>query len=217
MIRNLIFLGAPGSGKGSTALEISTKYDIEHISTGEIFRNEIKNKTPLGLKVAEIVNDGKYVPDELTNQIVLKKLKELKQENKKFILDGYPRTLNQAMFLSSVLDEKILAVLLEVPTNLIIERLSFRRICPICKSIYHLKYNPSKKGEFCENHLENLTKIEARQDDSEESIKKRLKIYNEETKPMIDYYKKNQSLVVINSEESVKKVASLVIKKVFND
>lgn len=216
MIKNLIFLGAPGSGKGSTAAKLSSLYNIEHISTGEIFRQEIENQTELGKKFSKIVDNGDYVPDELTNEIVLKKLKNLKLLNKKFILDGYPRTINQAKFLKEVFEEEIYAVFLDLPTNLIIERLVFRRICPTCKEIYNLKNKPSNNGEFCQNHLENPTKLISRKDDSEEAIKKRLKIYNELTKPIIDFYKNENLLFEIKSLGSIAEVANLVKEKVFD-
>lgn len=216
MIKNLIFLGAPGSGKGSTAAKLSSLYNIEHISTGEIFRQEIENQTELGKKFSKIVDNGDYVPDELTNEIVLKKLKNLKLLNKKFILDGYPRTINQAKFLKEVFEEDIYAVFLDLPTNLIIERLVFRRICPTCKEIYNLKNKPSNNGEFCQNHLENPTKLISRKDDSEEAIKKRLKIYNELTKPIIDFYKNENLLFEIKSLGSIAEVANLVKEKVFD-
>lgn len=216
MIKNLIFLGAPGSGKGSTAAKLSSLYNIEHISTGEIFRQEIENQTELGKKFSKIVDNGDYVPDELTNEIVLKKLKNLKLLNKKFILDGYPRTINQAKFLKEVFEEDIYVVFLDLPTNLIIERLVFRRICPTCKEIYNLKNKPSNNGEFCQNHLENPTKLISRKDDSEEAIKKRLKIYNELTKPIIDFYKNENLLFEIKSLGSIAEVANLVKEKVFD-
>ncbi|WP_246004292.1 adenylate kinase family protein [Mycoplasma todarodis] len=144
MINKFIFLGPPGVGKGTLASKLSETKGIKHISTGDIFRAEIKNKTDLGLKVIDITSRGEYVPDEITNEIVKNVLESKEIQESGFLLDGYPRTINQAEFLIKEDLQPQKAILLEAPTEVIVERLSGRRACQKCKQNYHIKYNNSK-------------------------------------------------------------------------
>lgn len=205
MINNLIFLGAPGVGKGTVAQVIAKEYGFVHLSTGEIFREAIRNETDLGKQLKNIVEQGLYVPDEITNAIVENKIKELNSKNQKFILDGYPRTINQAEFLEKLENHNISsAILLEAPKDVIIQRLSKRRYCPLCKTTYHLEFKPSKKGLNCENDDELLLQ---REDDQEDAIIKRLEVYEEKTKVLIDFYKNKNILKTFEAIDTPENLA----------
>lgn len=208
---NLIFLGAPGVGKGTVASIIANLTDLEHVSTGNIFRNEIKNKTELGLKVQEIVTTGGYVPDEITNKIVKNKIDETIKTNTKIILDGFPRTIDQAKFLETIENFDYKVVELYAPESVILERLSGRRTCSKCSIGYHVKFKPSSKGDKCENCGGDL---EQRKDDQPSSIIKRLEIYNEQTNPLIDYFKNANRLIVVEAIDAPENVADSVLKKI---
>lgn len=208
---NLIFLGAPGVGKGTVASIIANLTDLEHVSTGNIFRNEIKNKTELGLKVQEIVTTGGYVPDEITNRIVKNKIDETIKTNTKIILDGFPRTIDQAKFLETIENFDYKVIELYAPESVILERLSGRRTCSKCSFGYHVKFKPSSKGDKCENCGGDL---EQRKDDQPSSIIKRLEIYNEQTNPLIDYFKNANRLIVVEAIDAPENVADSVLKKI---
>lgn len=195
----LILLGSPGVGKGTYTQELVKDLNIVQISTGDIFRENIKSKTVLGQKVENYLSTGKLVPDELVIEIVRERLKE-KDCQKGFILDGFPRTLRQAEALDKI--TKIDLVLnFKADHQVIIDRLSGRRICRSCKWIYHLKNSPTKIDGQCDK-CEGETFH--RPDDFPEAIQKRLSVYETETAPLIDYYKKKGLLreVVVNEEFS---------------
>lgn len=198
--KNFIFLGAPGAGKGTLAQEISKIWDIIHVSTGEIFRENVRNQTKLGLELKQIIEQGGYVDDKITNAIVANKLNDLAVEQKNFILDGYPRTLDQAQFLDNNNNKIDLVILLEASNEIILERLSNRRYCPTCQATYHLINKVSKLGDKCEN---DSTVLQQRKDDLPEAIVKRLKIYEEQTKPLIDFYKEKNILVSIAANGTI--------------
>ncbi|WP_027334990.1 adenylate kinase family protein [Mycoplasmopsis felifaucium] len=185
-LNNMVFMGPPGVGKGTVAAIIANETGIIHLSTGNIFRQEIASKSNLGLQVAKIVETGGYVPDEITNEIVKKKLTSLINENHLVILDGYPRTLAQVKFLDSIEGFKYDVIELNAPEELILERLSGRRFCPECKASFHVSFMPSTKGNICDKCGAELM---TRKDDSVESIKKRQEIYQAETQPLLDHYK----------------------------
>jgi len=184
MIKNFIFLGAPGVGKGTIASLVSGEKGLVHISTGEIFRKEIREQTDLGKQVTSILDSGKYVPDNITNAIVKKAIETKEAKTKGFILDGYPRTIVQADFLNS-LGINATAVLLDASDETILSRLSGRN--------------------------------SGRADDNPEVIKTRLKVYNENTAPLIDYYKEKKLLVTINVEGTIESNFKKVKEKLFND
>ncbi|VEU76211.1 adenylate kinase family protein [Mycoplasmopsis columboralis] len=209
--QNLIFMGQPGVGKGTVANILTKISPLKHVSTGNIFREEIANKTELGLQVEQIVTTGGYVPDSITNSIVLNAINKLQQNNDKFILDGYPRTIEQANFLASLKDLEFVAIELVAPENVILERLSGRRSCPKCKSGYHVKFQPPKVAETCDLDGETLI---TRKDDQPEAIKLRLDIYNKQTSPLIEYYQQKGMLIRIEAVETPEVIAKKVLEKI---
>ncbi|EIE42392.1 adenylate kinase [Mycoplasmopsis canis UFG4] len=208
---NLIFMGEPGAGKGTVAGIIAQETNLIHLSTGNIFRNEIKNKTELGKKVEFYVHSGGYVPDEVTNEIVLNAITKLKNEGKYFILDGFPRTIAQAEFLRNQKDFDFKTIQLTVPHEVIIERLSGRRMCSQCGAGYHVKFQPSKIEGVCDIDGSSLI---TREDDNPEKIKNRLKIYQEQTQPLLKYYEEKDELISIVALEDPNTVAKKVLEKI---
>ena len=184
----IIMLGAPGAGKGTQAKMLAAKYGIPHISTGDIFRANIKNGTPLGEKAKEYMDKGLLVPDELVVDLVIDRFKNPDCE-KGYILDGFPRTIPQAKALSEALekigDKVDFAINVEVPDENIIRRMSGRRACVGCGATYHIKYNPTKVENICDVCGKELI---LRDDDKPETVEKRLNVYHEQTQPLIAYY-----------------------------
>lgn len=205
---NMIYLGAPGVGKGTIASVVAKKQGVIHLSTGNLFRNEIAQATPLGLQIKALVEGGSYVDDSITNQLVLQATTKLIESNHSFILDGYPRTLNQAEFLKNNV-QITQAILLDAPQDVILERLSGRRNCPTCNRNYHIKFSPSKNGLYCED---DQTLLIQRKDDLPQSIIKRLKTYETQTLPLIKYYKDANLLSTYNANQSPEKTAQQIIK-----
>lgn len=201
----LIFFGAPGAGKGTVAKIISEKDNIIQISTGDLFRDNIKNKTILGKKVSSILDAGNLVPDDLTISIVKDRIQHQDCKNG-YILDGFPRTLNQAKEWDKI-DPVDKAVYFDITDEDVKKRLGGRRICPKCGAIYNIYSNKSKKEGFCDNDNETLI---TRKDDQIDAIENRLKVYHEQTKPLIKYYGKLNKLATIDSsvspEESYKQI-----------
>ena len=186
---NIVMMGAQGTGKGTVAGLLKERLDIPHISTGEIFRKNIEEGTELGKKVVSYTNEGKLVPDEITNEMVRNRLNEPDCRNG-FILDGYPRNLSQAKKLDEILKEKHenvnLVVHLFTPVDEIVERVLARRECPKCKTIYNMIINKPKEGEICDKCG---VKLEKRADDTEEKLKRRLDIFFTETQPVMEFYR----------------------------
>ncbi|WP_292485655.1 adenylate kinase [Methanohalobium sp.] len=203
---NIVLFGPPGAGKGTQAKELSEFYNIPHISTGDILRENVKNETELGSKAKEYMDKGELVPDEVLIGIIKNRLVEPDCENG-YILDGYPRTVNQADALEDILNklEKPLEVVLniEVPEGELITRLSGRRICSNCGANYHLKFSPPENDGICDVCG---GKLYQRDDDKEEVIKQRLDTYNNQTAPLIDYYKRKDILVNIDGTGNVEDV-----------
>lgn len=185
----IIMLGAPGAGKGTHAGKISEKYGIPHISTGDIFRENIKNGTELGKKAKSYMDAGDLVPDELTCDLVVDRIHQDDAKNG-YILDGFPRTIPQAEALTKALaenGEKIdFAIEVDLPDQAIIDRMSGRRVCS-CGATYHIKNIPPKVEGICDKCGKELV---IRKDDEPETVKKRLEVYHEQTAPLIEYYKK---------------------------
>lgn len=196
----ILILGAPGAGKGTQAANLSVKLKIPHISTGDIFRSNIKAGTPLGKKVKEIIDNGGLVPDEITIEIVKDRLCQEDCSNG-FILDGFPRTIPQAEGLDLILAQmgtKLDYVLnIVVTDDVIIRRLSGRRICPDCNMGYHIDHMPPLKEGICDNCG---AKLIQREDDSEETVISRLKTYHDQTEPLIDFYKKKGILADVTGQ-----------------
>ena len=194
---NLIFLGPPGAGKGTQAQRICWEFGIAQISTGDLLRSNISKGTPIGIEADKYINDGNLVPDELIIEMIKEELQLTGTYG--YLLDGFPRTLPQAIALDSVMETlngKIDIVLqLDVPNSEILPRLTARRTCPECGKSYHLIYNPPAKEGKCD--IEGATLFQ-RKDDNEETVSNRLKIYENQTLPIIDYYRKKGLLTVIN-------------------
>ena len=208
----IVMLGAPGAGKGTQAKKIAEKYQLPHISTGDIFRANIKNGTELGKKAKTYMDQGLLVPDELVVDLVVDRLK---QEDcaKGYILDGFPRTIPQAEALDAALKaigEKMdYAINVEVPDENIINRMSGRRACVSCGATYHIQYNAPKAEGVCDSCGAELI---LRDDDKAETVKKRLDVYHEQTQPLIDFYKKAGILVDVDGTVDMNEVFNAIVK-----
>lgn len=189
-IMKIIMLGAPGAGKGTQAKMIAQRYGIPHVSTGDIFRANIKNGTKLGAEAKQYMDQGLLVPDELTVKILLDRVA---QEDcaKGYVLDGFPRTIPQAQVLDEALEkqnEKIdYAVNVDVPDENIVKRMSGRRACLKCGATFHIEHIPPKQEGICDSCGSQLV---LRDDDRQETVQNRLKVYHDQTQPLIDYYEK---------------------------
>ncbi len=194
----LIILGAPGSGKGTQAKFIAKDYGIPQISTGDLLRNAIKDGSELGLKVKKVMNTGKLVPDDIVLLLLKERLNQRDCENG-FILDGYPRNLTQAEDLEKITNI-LLVINIEVDHGLVIERITGRRTCKKCGAIFHVKYNPPKDDETCDKCNGSLYQ---RGDDTEETVKKRLLTYKNETIPLIKQYERQGILKTLKSDGTI--------------
>lgn len=208
----IIMLGAPGAGKGTQAKMIAGKYGIPHISTGDIFRSNIKNGTELGKKAKAYMDAGQLVPDELTVELVLDRIK---QDDcvKGYILDGFPRTIPQAKALDAALNdrgEKIeYAIDVAVPDDNIVNRMSGRRACVGCGATYHVVYNPTKEEGVCDACKGSLI---LRDDDKPETVLKRLKVYHDQTQPLIDHYTEKGVLHTVDGTVDINLVFDEIVK-----
>ncbi|MCR5747099.1 MAG: adenylate kinase [Lachnospiraceae bacterium] len=202
----IVMLGAPGAGKGTQADKIAEKYGLPHISTGDIFRKNIKEGTELGKEAKSYIDAGQLVPDELTVRLLLDRVKNDDCKDG-YILDGYPRTIPQAEALDkelTKLNEKIdYAINVDVPDENIVNRMSGRRACLKCGATYHLKYVPPKKEGVCD---ECGAELVIRDDDKPETVKNRLKVYHEQTQPLIEYFEKKGVLHTVDGTIDVEDV-----------
>lgn len=210
-IMKIIMLGAPGAGKGTQAKRIAAKYDIPHISTGDIFRANIKNNTELGQKAKTFMDKGELVPDELVVDLIMDRFKEADCANG-YVLDGFPRTIPQAEALDKALSangEAVdFAINVEVPDENIINRMSGRRACVGCGATYHIVYNPTKVEGVCDACGEKLI---LRDDDQPETVKNRLSVYHEQTQPLIEYYSKKDVLKEVDGTKDMEDVFSDIV------
>lgn len=208
----IIMLGAPGAGKGTQAKRIADKYGVPHISTGDIFRANIKNGTELGKKAKTYMDQGLLVPDELVVDLVVDRVQQADCE-KGYVLDGFPRTIPQAESLDAALaklGEKIdYAIDVDVPDENIIKRMGGRRACVNCGATYHLVYIPTKVEGICDVCGEKLI---LRDDDAPETVKKRLNVYHEQTQPLIDYYSKAGVLREVDGTVDMAVVFDSIVK-----
>ena len=208
----IIMLGAPGAGKGTQAKMIAEKCGIPHISTGDIFRANIKNGTELGAKAKEYMDQGLLVPDELVCDLVVDRIQQADCE-KGYILDGFPRTIPQAEALENALnaiEQKLdYAIDIDVPDENIINRMSGRRACVGCGATYHVLFNPTKVEGKCDVCGESLI---LRDDDKPETVKKRLDVYHTQTQPLIDFYTERKVLVEVDGTQSMDKVFDDIMK-----
>lgn len=208
----IIMLGAPGAGKGTQAKKIAEKYAVPHISTGDIFRANIKNGTELGQKAKTYMDQGLLVPDELTVALVIDRIQADDCKNG-FVLDGFPRTIPQA----EALDEALkglgaamdYAIDVDVPDENIINRMSGRRACLDCGATYHIVTIPTKVEGICDACG---SKVVLREDDKPETVQKRLTVYHDQTQPLIDYYKKEGALVEVDGTQDMEKVFQDIVK-----
>ena len=211
---NIVLLGSPGVGKGTYAKRISKIYDIPQISTGDMFREALKNQTEIGIEAKSYMDKGELVPDEITIKIVEERLKHDDCKNG-FMLDGFPRTIAQANALSEI--SKIDKVLNFVANDeIIIERLSGRRVCSECGNIFHVKNIPPKIEGICDVCDGKLIQ---REDDKPDSIKKRLDVYKNQTAPLIGYYKEKGILAEIDASKPIEKVDEIIsdVKKALEE
>ena len=208
----IIMLGAPGAGKGTQAKMIAEKCGIPHISTGDIFRANIKNGTELGAKAKEYMDKGLLVPDELVCDLVVDRIQQADCE-KGYILDGFPRTIPQAEALEAALnaiEQKLdYAIDIDFPDENIINRMSGRRACVGCGATYHVVFNPTKVEGKCDVCGESLI---LRDDDKPETVKKRLDVYHTQTQPLIDFYSARKVLVEVDGTQSMDKVFEDIMK-----
>ena len=208
----IIMLGAPGAGKGTQAKKIASKYSIPHISTGDIFRANIKNGTELGNKAKTYMDQGLLVPDELVVDLVVDRVNQNDCENG-YVLDGFPRTIPQAEALDKALTEMgqsiDYAINVEVPDENIVQRMSGRRACVSCGATYHIVYAPTKKENICDTCEGELI---LRDDDKPETVQKRLNVYHEQTQPLIDYYTEKNKLVEVDGTIDIEKVFEAIVK-----
>jgi adenylate kinase len=208
----IIMLGAPGAGKGTQAKKIAGKFGIPHISTGDIFRANIKNGTELGKKAKTYMDKGELVPDSLVVDLIMDRFKEADCANG-YVLDGFPRTIPQAEALDAALAanaEKVdYAINVEVPDENIINRMSGRRACVGCGATYHIKYNPTKVEGVCDACGEKLI---LRDDDKPETVKNRLSVYHEQTQPLIDYYNKAGVLAEVDGTKDMEDVFADIVE-----
>ena len=208
----IIMLGAPGAGKGTQAKMIAEKCGIPHISTGDIFRANIKNGTELGAKAKEYMDKGLLVPDELVCDLVVDRIQQADCE-KGYILDGFPRTIPQAEALEAALnaiEQKLdYAIDIDVPDENIINRMSGRRACVGCGATYHVVFNPTKVEGKCDVCGESLI---LRDDDKPETVKKRLDVYHTQTQPLIDFYSARKVLVEVDGTQLMDKVFEDIMK-----
>ena len=200
-IKHYIIFGPPGGGKGTFSGQIKKIItDIVHISTGDIFRENLKYKTPLGLKAKEYMDKKELVPDSLTNEIVKDRLEKIK--DKSWILDGYPRNMNQVEFLENITEIDLL-LLLEVPRELIIKRILGRYSCPNCNKLYNKYTLPPKVEGVCDVCGSEI-KFQQRSDDNEETLKNRLDTYEENAEPILKYYDEMGKIRKVNAENTLK-------------
>ncbi len=207
----IIMLGAPGAGKGTQAKMIAEKYNVPHISTGDIFRSNIKNGTELGMEAKKYMDQGLLVPDQLTVKILLDRVAKDDCKNG-YVLDGFPRTIPQAEVLDEALTElgdKIdYAINVEVPDENIVKRMSGRRACLNCGATYHIEHIPPKQDGICDACSKELV---LRDDDKPETVKNRLEVYHKQTQPLIDFYSKKGVLKTVDGTVDMKDVFAAIV------
>lgn len=207
----IVMLGAPGAGKGTQAIKIADKYDIPHISTGDIFRANIKGGTELGQKAKSYIDKGELVPDEVTIRMLLDRIAQDDCKNG-YVLDGFPRTIPQAESLTEALksqgDRIDFALNIDVPDEAIIKRMSGRRACPKCGATYHIVYAAPKTEKICDKCG---TELIIRSDDKPETVKDRLNVYHQQTEPLIAYYKTAGVLREVDGTQELPKVFEDVV------
>jgi adenylate kinase len=213
----IVFLGPPGAGKGTQAARVASHLRIPHIATGDIFRQAVEADTPVGRRVKDVMDRGELVPDEMTNEVVRERLTQ-SDVREGFILDGYPRNVEQALAFEESLKElglkldKVIKFMVTGPA--IVERLSGRRICPVCKTVYHFVTHPPKYDEVCDNDGARLVK---REDDLPDTVERRLEVYGKRTKPLYDFYDERGLLHQVDALGSTNQVFDRLIEVIKGD
>lgn len=201
---NIVLMGPPGAGKGTQAVRIAETYGIPHISTGDIFRATVKAGTALGAELQQYMSQGLLVPDEITIRIVHERLQR-PDCAPGFLLDGFPRTIEQAIALDETLDANSIdmVISIEVPSEELIRRLTGRRVCQSCGATYHVDFNPPQAEGICDQCGKELHQ---RVDDTIATVKNRLEVYNRQTEPLIAYYREQDKLVSIDGSQAIDQV-----------
>lgn len=203
----ILLLGAPGSGKGTLSTLLIDKYHLKHISTGNLFRSEVELNGPYASKIKELMVNGQLITDDITNQLAANAILDTCNKGEGFILDGYPRTIPQAEFLSKISNiDKVFY--LNIDSDLLVKRIIGRRICSKCGTNYNIFFQPSKIDGVCDKCDSPLTQ---RKDDNEETLILRIKEYQDKTSPLIDFYKKQGKLVEIDANKTVDEVLKQLI------
>lgn len=203
----LVLIGCPGAGKGTQAKKLSKHFNIAHISTGDLLREQIQLKTDLGNKITDIMNSGGLVSDDIVTALLSERIKRDDCKNG-FILDGYPRNVSQADGLYDVVGKIDKVVLINVSDDIIIERMVGRRSCPECSQMYHIKYNPPKNDGICDVCG---SKLIQRKDDNEETVKNRLSVYHDTTSPIINYYNDKGILLEVDGIGDIDEITANII------
>ncbi len=213
-MKKILIMGPPGAGKGTQASNIVEKYNVPHISTGDMFRAAIKNGTKMGLSAKSYMDEGKLVPDDVTIGIVRDRLSEDDCKKNGFLLDGFPRNLEQAKSLDKILKElnyELDSVInVNVDSDVLIDRIVGRRICKSCGATFHVKFQKPKKDGVCD---ECNSELITRKDDTIETAGNRLEVYINQTQPLLDYYAKSNLLTTVNGDQEVDKVFAEIIGK----
>ncbi|MEM3049958.1 MAG: adenylate kinase [Thermoplasmata archaeon] len=205
----LVIFGPPSAGKGTQAQKLSKRYRIPHVATGDLLREHVAKKTPIGVKVKEILDAGKLGPDDLIVQMIKERVSQPDCRNG-YLLDGFPRTMNQARELEKMTDIDLVLNIVVDP-EVLVERAVGRRICPRCAAVYHVRFNPPKNDGICDKCG---TPLIQRDDDKEETIRRRLKVYQEQTAPLIEHYRSKGKLVDIDGSKGIEGVFEQLVKAV---
>ena len=209
----IVLLGAPGAGKGTLAAALKDQLGVHHISTGDLIRAEIKGGTPIGLEIKRYVESGGLVPDEVVTRMIEGVIKATAADKKGYMFDGFPRTSAQAKDLDKILKANHLAIdfalYMEASLEIVLQRLTGRRGCKKCGTLYHVTNMPPQKAGICDKCGGDLFQ---RADDNEETIKKRMTVYNESTMPIIDFYKAQGKLKTINADSGADEVKKALLK-----
>ncbi len=209
----IVLLGAPGAGKGTLAGALKEQLGVHHISTGDLIRAEIKAGTAIGLEIKRYVESGALVPDEVVTRMIELRIAATARDGKGYMFDGFPRTSAQAVELDKILSRNTLkidfALFMEASVDIVIQRLTGRRVCRACGALFHLKNMPSKKPGVCDACGGELYQ---RADDNEETIKKRMTVYNESTMPIVDHYRLQGKLKMVNADGGAEQVRVALLK-----
>jgi adenylate kinase len=205
----LVIFGPPSAGKGTQAQRLSKKYNIPQIATGDLLREHVAKKTPIGIKVKEILDQGKLGPDDLVVDMIRERISQPDCANG-YLLDGFPRTMYQAKRLEEIADIDVV-LNIGVDTDLLVERAAGRRICPNCAAVYHVDFNPPKNDSVCDKCG---TQVIQRDDDKEETVRKRLNIYREQTEPIIAYYRQKGKVVDIDGSFGIDGVFEQMVRAI---